>query len=226
MSSYTVAVVVLTTISNVSGWTGELGLSVVLTKFGGCAARNCGYDCARDRVGGLRVRRGDSGHRRDAGCSGWGYSCRSLFCNVASAPPGREKDGEKRGPTLRVVAGGCRRSCGCPEACYLAINGCPDCRRGDNHGWALHIVRHGPSRTIASGGDRPGNGDEGLGQHESSQDSWEVVSSIGSKPRGYGSHTLGPGCACVPDHNRRRGLWGVSKPVDGVLASDGGRYIP
>lgn len=140
--------------------------------------------------------------------------------------PGRERDGENRGPTLRVVAGGCRRSCGCPEACYLAINGCPDCRRGDNHGWALHIVRHGPSRTIASGGDRPGNGDEGLGQHEGSQDSWEVVSSIGSKPRGYGSHTLGPGCACVPDHNRRRGLWGVSKPVDGVLASDGGRYIP
>ncbi len=70
VNSYTVAVVVFTTIPNVSGWTGELGLSVVLTKFGGCAARDCGYDRARDCVGRLRVRRGDSGHRRDAGCSG------------------------------------------------------------------------------------------------------------------------------------------------------------
>ncbi len=200
------AVVVFTTALKVSGWTGQPGWSEILTKFGGCASRDRGYDCTRDRVGRLRVRRGDGGHRRDAGCSGGGYGRCSLFCRVGSAPPGRERDGEKRELTLRVVAGGCRRSRGCPEACYLAINGCPDRRRGDNHGWALHIVRHGPSRTIASGGDRPGNGDEGLGQNKSRQDSWEVVSSIGATPRGYGSHTLSLGCACVPDHNRRRGL--------------------
>ncbi len=55
LNSYTVAVVVFTTTPNVSGCTGESGVPRILTKFGRCASGDCGYDCARDRVGRLRV---------------------------------------------------------------------------------------------------------------------------------------------------------------------------